>query len=125
MLKFQGPFCKVEILKTHKHLLRKEKGIYLFYNKKTFEPLYVGLTTTLGYKRFMSYFSITTGNCMYNGQGTTVRVNYCINEFLNQGNSIGLAIIPMSNSSKEDIYKEERRLITKFIDNKSFWNINR
>jgi hypothetical protein len=125
LLKFQGPFCKVEILKTHKHLLRKEKGIYLFYNKKTFEPLYVGLTTTLGYKRFMSYFSITTGNCMYNGQGTTVRVNYCINEFLNQGNSIGLAIIPMSNSSKEDIYKEERRLITKFIDNKSFWNINR
>jgi len=125
LLKFQGPFCKVEILKTHKHLLRKEKGIYLFYNKKTFEPLYVGLTTTLGYKRFMSYFSITTGNCMYNGQVTTVRVNYCINEFLNQGNSIGLAIIPMSNSSKEDIYKEERRLITKFIDNKSFWNINR
>lgn len=125
LLKFQGPFCKVEILKTHKHLLRKEKGIYLFYNKKTFEPLYVGLTTTLGYKRFMSYFSITTGNCMYNGQGTTVRVNYCINEFLNQGNSIGLAIIPMSNSSKEDIYQEERRLITKFIDNKSFWNINR
>jgi hypothetical protein len=125
LLKFQGPFCKVEILKTHKHLLRKEKGIYLFYNKKTFEPLYVGLTTTLGYKRFMSYFSITTGNCMYNGQGTTVRVNHCINEFLNQGNSIGLAIIPMSNSSKEDIYKEERRLITKFIDNKSFWNINR
>tara|TARA_Y100000385_G_scaffold100256_1_gene103613 strand:+ start:562 stop:1209 length:648 start_codon:yes stop_codon:yes gene_type:complete len=125
LLKFQGPFCKVEILKTYKHLLRKEKGIYLFYNKKTFEPLYVGLTTTIGYKRFMSYFSITTGNCMYNGQGTTVRVNYCINEFLNQGNSIGLAIIPMSNSSKEDIYKEERRLITKFIDNKSFWNINR
>ena len=125
LLKFQGPFCKVEILKTYKHLLRKEKGIYLFYNKKTFEPLYVGLTTTLGYKRFMSYFSITTGNCMYNGQGTTVRVNHCINEFLNQGNSIGLAIIPMSNSSKEDIYKEERRLITKFIDNKSFWNINR
>jgi hypothetical protein len=125
LLKFQGPFCKVEILKTHKHLLRKEKGIYLFYNKKTLEPLYVGLTTTLGYKRFMSYFSITTGNCMYNGQGTTVRVNYCINEFLNQGNSIGLAIIPMSNSSKEDIYKEERRLITKFFDNKSFWNINR
>ena len=125
LLKFQGPFCKVEILKRHKHLLRKEKGIYLFYNKKTFEPLYVGLTTTLGYKRFMSYFSITTGNCMYNGQGTTVRVNYCINEYLNQGNSIGLAIIPMSNSSKEDIYKEERRLITKFIDNKSFWNINR
>tara|TARA_B110000459_G_C16477997_1_gene432878 strand:+ start:158 stop:811 length:654 start_codon:yes stop_codon:yes gene_type:complete len=125
LLKFQGPFCKVEILKTHKHLLRKEKGIYLFYNKKTLEPLYVGLTTTLGYKRFMSYFSITTGNCMYNGQGTTVRVNHCINEFLNQGNSIGLAIIPMSNSSKEDIYKEERRLITKFIDNKSFWNINR
>ena len=125
LLKFQGPFCKVEILKTYKHLLRKEKGIYLFYNKKTLEPLYVGLTTTLGYKRFMSYFSITTGNCMYNGQGTTVRVNYCINEFLNQGNSIGLAIIPMSNSSKEDIYKEERRLITKFIDNKSFWNINR
>ena len=41
-----------------------------------------------------------------------------------QGNSIGLAIIPMSNRSKEDIYKEERRLITKFIDNKSFWNIN-
>ena len=125
LLKFQGPFCKVEILKTYKHLLRKEKGIYLFYNKKTLEPLYVGLTTTLGYKRFMSYFSITTGNCMYNGQGTTVRVNHCINEFLNQGNSIGLAIIPMSNSSKEDIYKEERRLITKFIDNKSFWNINR
>ena len=28
-------------------------------------------------------------------------------------------------SSPEDIYKEERRLITKFIDNKSFWNINR
>ena len=50
---------------------------------------------------------------------------FCINEFLNQGYSIGLAIIPMSNSSKEDIYKEERRLITKFIDNKSFWNINR
>ena len=125
LLKFQGPFCKVEILKTYKHLLRKEKGIYLFYNKKTLEPLYIGLTTTLGYKRFMSYFSITTGNCMYNGQGTTVRVNHCINEFLNQGNSIGLAIIPMSNSSKEDIYKEERRLITKFIDNKSFWNINR
>ena len=125
LLKFQGPFCKVEILKTYKHLLRKEKGIYLFYNKKTFEPLYVGLTTTIGYKRFMSYFSITTGNCMYNGQGTTVRVNYCINEFLNQGNSIGLAIIPMSNSSKEDIYKEERRLIKKFIDNESFWNIHR
>lgn len=25
LLKFQGPFCKVEILKTHKHLLRKVK----------------------------------------------------------------------------------------------------
>jgi hypothetical protein len=61
---------------------------------------------------------------MYNGQGTTVRINILINEFLNHGNSIGLAIIPMSISSRTEISQEETRLIDKFRDNEPFWNIN-
>ena len=116
LLKWNGPFCKIVVEKKHKHLLKKAKGVYCFYNKKTLEPLYFGKAGK-SYKRFMDYFSITPGNCMYNGQGTSVRINNLINKFLNDGNSIGLAIIPMINSSKTDIENREERLIYKFRDN--------
>jgi hypothetical protein len=124
LLKWNGPFCKIVVEKKHKHLLKKAKGVYCFYNKKTLEPLYFGKAGK-SYKRFMDYFSITPGNCMYNGQGTSVRINNLINKFLNDGNSIGLAIIPMINSSKTDIENREERLIYKFRDNDPFWNINK
>jgi len=73
----------------------------------------------------MDYFSITPGNCMYNGQGTSVRINNLINKFINDGNLIGLAILPMINSSNTDIKKEEEKLINEFRDNNLFWNKNK
>ena len=79
LLKSNGPFCKIVVKKTHKHHLKKAKGVYFFYNKKTLEPLYIGVAKG-SYTRLMSYFSITPSNCMYNGQGTTVRINILINE---------------------------------------------
>ena len=123
LLKWNGPFCKIIVEKTHKRLIKKAKGVYCFYNKKTFEPLYFGKAAK-SYTRFMDYFSITTAKCMYNGQGTSVRINNLINKFVKEGNSIGLALIPMINKSEVDIKKEETKLIYKFRENIPFWNIN-
>ena len=119
-----GPYCKIVVAKKHKQYLNKSKGVYCFYNKKTFKPLYFGTAGT-SYKRLMQYFSITPGNCMFNGQGTSVRINKIINNFLNDGMSIGIAIIPMINSLRVDIRKEEEELIYKFRNSHPFWNKNK
>ena len=124
LLKSNGLFCKIVVKKEYKHILKKAKGVYCFYDKNTLEPLYFGKAGK-SYMRFMDYFSITPGNCMYNGQGTSVRINNLINKFINDGNLIGLAILPMINSSNADIKKEEERLIYEFRNNNLFWNKNK
>ena len=124
LLKSNGLFCKIVVKKEYKHILKNAKGVYCFYDKNTLEPLYFGKAGK-SYKRFMDYFSITPGNCMYNGQGTSVRINNLINKFINDENLIGLAILPMINSSNTDIKKEEERLINEFRDNNLFWNKNK
>ena len=124
LLKSNGLFCKIVVKKEYKHILKNAKGVYCFYDKNTLEPLYFGKAGK-SYKRFMDYFSITPGNCMYNGQGTSVRINNLINKFINDGNLIGLAILPMINSSNADIKKEEERLIYEFRNNNLFWNKNK
>ena len=122
--KGRGPFCKILVSQTHKRLIKKSKGVYCFYDKNTFLPLYFGRASK-SYNRFIDYFSITTGNCMFNGQATSVRINSLINEFIIEGNSLGLAVLPMSDSKSLNIHNEEKRLISKFKDSHSLWNINK
>jgi hypothetical protein len=119
----KGPYCIINIESGFKKILSSTSGVYFFYDIKTLDPLYFGEAKT-SFNRLKNYLKITPGKIQISGQGTSVRINSIINEYISSGNQIGIGIIPLKNKYKSEISNVERFLIRKFTSNEPFWNKN-